>query len=350
MFIHTYSVKKNNYILIALFALLSACSTDLAVIGDYKETMVIYGLLDQSQPVQYIKINKAFLGEGNAFEYAQVQDSVQYVNSLSVVLKRIKNGATLSTYTLSPDNTIAKESGVFYGPSQQNAIYSLATPVGFFNTDSEYELVVTNSATGNVATARTSILSDAAFTSPVPTSPFMSFILASNPDYQYPIRFTSGKNARLYQLTVRLNYTDSTASGSTTKTLDWIFPTQKTQNLSGGESIKNDFLGQGFLQFVGNQLSSYPGLIARKALTVDLILTSGGDDLNTFIEVNKPSTSIVQEKPEYTNITNGLGIFSSRYSKAPFSRQLSVTTWDSLACGQYTYELKFLDHNGNTCQ
>ncbi|MGB3948162.1 MAG: hypothetical protein WBM13_09260, partial [Bacteroidia bacterium] len=214
-------MKKNNYILIALFALISACSTDLEVIGNYKETMVIYGLLDQSQPVQYIKINKAFLGEGNAFEYAQVQDSAQYVNSLNVVLKRIKNGTTLSTYTLSPDNSIPKDSGTFYGPSQQNAIYSLATPSGFFNTDSEYELVVTNSTTGNVATARTSLLADANYTSPVPTSPFMSFILANNNDYQYPVRFTTGKNARIYQLTVRLNYSDSTAGTSTIKTLDW---------------------------------------------------------------------------------------------------------------------------------
>ncbi len=50
----------------------SACSTKLDVTGNYKETMVVYGLLDQSQPKQYIKVNKAFLGEGNAFSYAQV--------------------------------------------------------------------------------------------------------------------------------------------------------------------------------------------------------------------------------------------------------------------------------------
>jgi hypothetical protein len=33
------------------------------------------------------------------------------------------------------------------------------------------------------------------------------------------------------------------------------------------------------------------------------------------MEVNEPTNSIVQEKPDYTNITNGLGIFSSRYRK-----------------------------------
>ena len=63
----------------------------------------------------------------------------------------------------------------------------------------------------------------------------------------------------------------------------------------------------------------------------------------TFIDVNKPSTGIIQEKPEYTNITDGLGLLSSRYFKAPFSRSLSDPTKDSLACGQYTKTLKFLN-------
>ena len=267
-----------------------------------------------------------------------------------MVLKRIKNGVEISSYTLSPDNTIPKNPGTFYAPNQQNAIYSLATAPGTLNTDSEYELIVRNSETGVAATARTPLVSDATFTSPAPTTPYFHFVLAQNNDYQYPIRWTTGKNARLYQLIVRFNYIDSTTTGNVTQQLDWIFPAQKTQGLAGGEFMKNDILGQGFLQFVGNQLGDYSGLLARRALEVDLILVAGGDDLSTFIEVNKPSTSIVQEKPEYTNISNGLGIFSTRYNKAPFSKFLGSTAWDSLACGQYTHHLKFLDRVGDPCQ
>ena len=39
------------------------------------------------------------------------------------------------------------------------------------------------------------------------------------------------------------------------------------------------------------------------------------------MQVYEPSTSIVQEKPEYTNIENGIGIFSARYWK-PQSKKL----------------------------
>lgn len=343
-------MKKLVYLFIAVIIVSAGCSTDLSVIGDYKETMVVYGLLDQSQPKQYIKVNKAFLGEGSALGYAQVKDSTQYAHSLNVTLNYIKNGTTLNSYTLTADNTISKLPGTFYGPDQQYAIYSIATPVSMTNyTDGEFQLLVKNSETGTTASASTPLVSDAIFTSPAAGVPFFSFILSSNEEYNYPLRWTTGKNAKVYQVTVRLNYTDSTTTGSINKQLDWIFPEQKTVGLSGNEFLRGDFQGQSFLRFIGTQLTDYPGLVSRKALPVDIILSAGADALNTFVEVNKPSTGIVQERPEYTNITNGLGVFSARYNKAPVTKPLAAVTIDSLACGQYTRHLKFLNTLGITC-
>ncbi len=342
--------NKINSCLFILATLLSACSTDLSVIGDYKETMVIYGLLDQGQTKQYIKINKAFLGEGNAMQYAQIKDSSQYANALNVTIKRIRNGNVMNTYTLNPDNTIPKNPGTFYGPDQENAIYSFDTPLGTLDVDSEYELTVKNNQSGTTASGSTILINDATITSPSPNAPSFTFVSAGNDNFEYPIRWQTGVNAREYQLTLRLNYIDSTTSGNVTQKLDWIFPQQKTEKLTGGESMKNDILGVGFLKFVGNQLGTYSGLIARRAINAQLLLVAASDDLETFIEVNKPSTSIVQERPEYTNITNGLGIFASRYNTAPITKPLGTTTWDSLACGRYTVQLKFLNHSGLICQ
>ena len=112
--------SKFATLILATSILFSACSTDFEVIGDWKETMVVYGLLDQAQDTQYIKINKAFLGEGNAFEYAMIKDSTQFVNSLNVTLQRIKNGSVIATYTLTPDNTKPKDPGTFYSSDQAN--------------------------------------------------------------------------------------------------------------------------------------------------------------------------------------------------------------------------------------
>ncbi len=343
----------SGYLLLISATFISACSTDLAVIGDYKETMVVYGLLDQSQQKQYIKINKAFLGEGNAFGYAQVKDSTQYVNSLSVVLKSIKNGVQQGAdIPLQPDNTIVKAPGIFYSADQANAIYSFAsTGSSTLNSDNEYKLIIKNSETGVVVSSQTTLITDFGnFSSPTLNTQRFNCVIPTNNSYRYQVNWQSGKNAKLYQMIIRLKYTDSTSTGNISDSLDWVFPEQKTQGLAGGEPMKDDFLGQGFLQFIGNQLNDYSGLLGRTPGNVDIIMVAGGDDLNTFIEVNRPSTSIVQEKPEFTNITNGLGVLSSRYKKTYFSKKMADRTRDSLACGQYTRDLKFTNHLGAFCQ
>jgi hypothetical protein len=37
-------------------------------------------------------------------------------------------------------------------------------------------------------------------------------------------------------------------------------------------------------------------------------------------KLNEPSSSLVQERPEYTNIENGLGVFSASYEKISVHR------------------------------
>lgn len=347
-----FSVKKSFiYSLFVTTIFLSACSTDLDVVGDYKETMVVYGLLDQSQDTQYVKINKAFLGEGNALLYAQIKDSVQFANSLNVVLKRIKSGVQQGAdIPLSPNNTISKNSGVFYGPDQENAIYSTnATLYG----DSEYRLVIKNNETGNTVSAQTSLISDFAFTAPFSGSTAFNFVNVSNPDQPFTVEWNSAKNGKLYQLTVRLNYTDyldtnsdNIIDDSIAQTVDWVHGTQKSERLDGTQKMTNVFVGKDFLKYIGSQLAPYPNLHKRVAGNVELKVLVAGDDMNTFIEVNAPSTGIIQQKPEFTNITNGLGIFSSRYNKAPFARPLFHITKDTLACGQYTKDLLFVNALG----
>jgi len=349
---------KFGFLIFLAVGILSGCSTALDVTGDYKETMVVYGLLDQSQPKQYIKINKAFLGQGNAPSYAQIKDSSQYVNALTVKLKRVSDGIE---YTLLPDNTIPKDPGVFYAPDQANAIYSFDSEAAHaLNTASDYKLTVTNSNTGQRVSSQTSLISSiGSFISPVAStaaSPVFSFINGFD-NYRFYIKWNSAIKAKVYQLVVRFNYIDSTISGTSagndTLHLDWVFPAQTTQSISGAESMQVDFLGLDYIRFIGNQLNnSNKVVIARRALKTDLKLTAGSEDLNTYIQVNAPSTGIVQERPNFTNISNGLGIFSARYNEPltnQSSRYLHAMTLDELSCGQYTKSLKFLNAQGIIC-
>ena len=52
----------------------------------------------------------------------------------------------------------------------------------------------------------------------------------------------------------------------------------------------------------------------KQFLNLDLVMTEGSDDLKTYINVNKPFSGIVQERPVFSNINNGVGLFSSRFT------------------------------------
>ena len=59
-------------------------------------------------------------------------------------------------------------------------------------------------------------------------------------------------------------------------------------------------------------------------------MTLGTQDLKTYIDVNEPITGIVQERPQFTNINNGIGLFSSRYTREYVNLPLSPESLDYL--------------------
>ena len=46
--------------------------------------------------------------------------------------------------------------------------------------------------------------------------------------------------------------------------------------------------------------------------TLQFFLEVANEELATYIEVNQPISDVAQERPEYTNVKNGLGVFASR--------------------------------------
>ena len=83
---------------------------------------------------------------------------------------------------------------------------------------------------------------------------------------------------------------------------------------------------------------------------MDLYVVCAADDLTTYINVSQPSTGIVQDKPFFTNVNNGAGIFSSSNVVNRKDMQLSTISLDSLFNGIYTCGLRFGKQIGiDTC-
>lgn len=328
-----------SFIFIAL-SIVCGCSTDLNVLDDYKETVVVYGLLNQSDTAQYIKINKAFLGPGNAIQMAQVFDSTAYANNITVQLQQVKNGSTVKTITLVKDSSIAKPNGDFSSPKQ--ILYKTKTAL---DQTSQYNLVITNNSTQHVVTGSTYLVNDFSV-----TKPFSSSINFTNPTNPFQIEWTSAINGKIFGLTIRFYYMEEnkTTGIITPKYIDWVFGNQITQSTQTQETMSVEFLGEAFYQHlqyvlpVDNNLKRY---LPSSGNHVDFIFTVGAEDLYTYMQVSQPSTGIIQERPQFTNLKNGYGVFSSRYIKIkPGVSQLTPTSIDSLYGGQYTKNI-FCDPN-----
>jgi hypothetical protein len=110
---------KIAFAIFFLFILGFSCKTDFDLNEKWKETPVVFGLLDKGDSVHYVKISKAFLGEGNAITMAGIYDSLYYKPSdLVVYISEYKNDLLLQSWNLYPDTTIFKDPGMFNNPKQ----------------------------------------------------------------------------------------------------------------------------------------------------------------------------------------------------------------------------------------
>lgn len=337
---------KKLLALSALVFLFSMCSTEIDLLDDWKETAVIYGLLDQNDSVQYVRIQKVFLGPDNAMDMAQQFDSINYVQTLDVKIEQIQNGNVINTFTLTPDTIYNKQPGDFYSPMQ--VIYSFATPSGLAS-NCTYHLVVNHvdASSNTVATfdATTPIVEN--FTIQAPLGPSVSFI-KPNQFVRVEVRWSGASHARLYQLAMYFHYTETDINSViTNKTAPaWIIGEIETTSTTATQTQSIKFDPDAFYNFIANAVPQDDNIVDRKSDYVQFVVYACEEQMNNYMNINGPSSGLAQEKPMYTNINNGVGLFSARTKESSVNLSLTPQSLDSLSYGQKTCALKFEDRNG----
>jgi hypothetical protein len=80
--------------------------------------------------------------------------------------------------------------------------------------------------------------------------------------------------------------------------------------------------------------------VARIADSLLIRINVADEDMATYIQVNQPSNTIAQERPQFNNVVNGVGLFASRGSYTKKFR-IGDFTVDSLRSNQFTKNLNF---------
>jgi hypothetical protein len=314
---------KKIYLIVGVFAvILTSCETDFDVNAEWEEVTVVYGLLDAGDEMktQQIKISKAFLGKMDALQMAQYADSINFEKGeLAVKVIRVKNNGITDTIALDEVPTLRND-GVF---NDSIIVYTFENN-NFLNSNSIYELLIKNNITGNEVSSTTNIISGFNFDMGA-GFPF-GFIETWIPGNPSATKFSStvvtwgnsNDNGVQYQIELIFNYNENDIA----KNLIYTSSVLEETNIF-------EFEGEKFFNFLKNELVKDP-LIERKFLSIDLIMTVGSEDLKTYRIINEEITGIVQQRPQFTNINNGLGLFSSRFTKTREGFDIADRTIDYL--------------------
>jgi hypothetical protein len=324
---------KKKYLIFSVFLLVfPSCETEFDVHAAWEEITVVYGLLDQSQDRQYIKINKAYLGAGDALQIANIADSINFLaEDMEVRLYKLQGQDTVDFINLDTTTAILKDDGLFASGIRENIIYvTLEQDSDFVQIGRTYALTIKNTESGNFVSANTEVIGV-----PIPPSPFFTNIHSfSRFGFYNPFQADSAKflikkinwsggsfeNGEIYQVDIRFNYKENNID----KFLVW------RQSLVGySNSMSTTLEGAKFFNYLRNNLED-DNAINREFISIDVLMTIGTSELATYIAVNTPFEGIAQERPAYSNINNGIGLFSARYTYELLGLELSDYTQDYL--------------------
>ncbi len=329
--------------LLIFISVLSSCKTDLNVNAPYKDTPVVYGLLNQNDSIHYVKITKAFLGQADAYQMAQIRDSSEYADVLDVKIMETNKGTVLRTFNLQRTLIKNKSQGTFYSP--EHYVYAFPTPNQPLKPEYKYELKVINNELDMEISSETDLVHPFTIKKPTEAPQASISFYSINNVSDYSIEWISAVNAKRYNILVVFNYkeVDKTANDTITRKIEWVY-NFKSKTIRGGEEMAFNMTGNEFFGKIAQNIPNAASNIERLVHTMDFYFSVAGEELNTYMEVNEPVTGIVQEKPEYTNIVNGIGIFSSRLNKAVQNKGLTQQTARNLKRSEETKDKGFIKY------
>jgi hypothetical protein len=335
---------------LAAAAILSGCSTDLDVNAPYKDVTVVYGLLDMRDSIQFIKINKAFLGEGNALAYAQVPDSNEYGNEdISYArVHRYLNGVLQQTFDLRDTLITTRAPGTFYAPDHTLYYFKVDNPVqniGIPHPTYLYQnsiYVLDLMVRGQQIAAETNIVNDFPI-NPVNASPTTTVNFFGGQGYiPYVFKWDTRRNGKRYEASWRFNYTEIRGTDTLYKSVTQRMGTRVANNSAvGNELMELSYDGLQFYTTLAGLIPFDASVDKRIFTGLDLLVTAANDEFHTALSLSEPVSGIVEERPAYTNVENGFGIFASRYTQKVLAKRLNGSSLNELLNGQYTGDRRF---------
>lgn len=299
--------------------LISACDNTLDINAPYRETPVVYAVIDLGQDSQIFRIQKTYQNDVNktAAEIAQYADSL-YMKNITV---RVVNDNNPNLYREFKRVAPRKEAGFF---SNADSSYWGQLTTNFFVPNQRYTLRIKSNESGKEYIATTS----ACGLAEINQQPLVDLDSTIAPTFLYKVN-KLGDNIYSFDCYVSLKYWEKSNSTSDTTIKEIKYYLRNNTLFSTTDNrVQVGISRKAYIGFLLNQISSNPN-VTRGVKSFEYVVVGSNVDYNDMLEVNKPSGSIVPKVSDYSNITNGIGLFASRTTTVK-SQPLKSTSIDML--------------------
>ena len=369
---HPKVTRRTLFLLATIFTLaFTRCNTEVDLTAPYMSIPVVFGLLDADVDTQWVRINRTWLGDGDQTQIALIADSSEYEPSrLSAQFVEVVNGIDERFFEL--QDTILQnkdENGVFFAPEHRAYFASTRANDGTaLNPDAEYRLELVIDDTTEVE-AITNMISTTIGNITQPPMGIdnlkLGFASVGNSNVTYPnytFKWSSTDGASRYDAAILVHFIEhywaddfhTVLDSSRARTIELPVGTVDPNDDEGGQQLTKVFNGEVFYSTLSTRLEKNIRITrelgvwdeeSQIARALDFVLIVANEQLAIYLDVNAPVTGVIQERPEYSNINGGLGLWASRTTEGVYGLGYTTDTIEHLQEGDDTAELNFCTPN-----
>jgi hypothetical protein len=329
---------KRQLQLFLIIALIAIACEKVELKAPYQEIPVVYCILNPKDSTQYVRINRMYYCD-DAYAFPQNPDSVTYpFGEWEVYLEQWRNDQIIAEPVyFAPTHGLPKEPGTF--ATDNHVLYFSTEPL---LTKCEYVLKCRNKKSGLELEARASSLGKYNYVtvSDDRRTYHAASYFPEQMNYHGSLFFQNYEHriTRFYYQEIRddsLRYLY----------VDW-FPRENPLLIAPlkDDSTEGQF-SDDYYRYLSECIPVDPD-VKRVAVGVDKMFSIANEELFTYINLYT-NNDIYYFVPDFTNITNGKGIFSCRYHYTYFGQKLRPETIDTISFGKYLKNHRFADSQGH---
>lgn len=319
-------MKKIFVVIIAISALiLTSCKNKVDLYTDNGEHTVVYAMLDANADTNFFKITKSFVGNVNQYGHDYDANNYSY-DELEVRLSGFFENSN-QTQTVMLD-TVSKfvpydENSSFYSGCYQRYYYTTKR----LQENKEYTLDIFRKTDSVHISATTHTIDAFKFKKPTETQQ-MSF--SDVPTVTASVEWKGFDppyckiNAAYFEVTAYFHYTELMPGATDTvhRSIKWGIASGEADKLYTFSNNDYFYAGRYAPATLYTLLSTNKYLKENSPVGVkrwfekfEFRVDAIGDELYNYYLITN-STSAIQDVPNYTNVENGMGLMSSRYTKS----------------------------------